>query len=137
MQGFVRVLRSPERQLADILPGFLRETECPVCFHFSTVRNRLADLLARALEDRDIRRQYCRSSGVCLQDLPLLISACRTDRQREVVTEVALVRLEVLQWELQEAMRKLNWTVRYEPKGPEQLAWRRAIEQVTGDLALA
>jgi hypothetical protein len=43
-----------------------------------------------------------------------------------------IARLRLLEWELEEASRKDNWSVRYEPKGPESDVWRRAAYQFCG-----
>jgi len=41
-------------------------------------------------------------------------------------------RVAVVHWELEEYRQKLNWTHRWEPRGEEQAAWRRAVAQYTG-----
>jgi hypothetical protein len=43
-----------------------------------------------------------------------------------------IARLRVVEWELEEASRKMSWSVRYEPKGPESDTWRRAAQQFCG-----
>jgi len=43
-----------------------------------------------------------------------------------------IARLRVLEWELEESSRKNNWSVRYEPKGPESDVWRRAAYKFCG-----
>jgi len=47
------------------------------------------------------------------------------------------VRLEVLAWELGESNQKDNWSIRYENKGWEQSAWKRAVAQYSGTLAIS
>ena len=48
--------------------------------------------------------------------------------------EHQLARLSVLQWEVDELIRKAGWQFRHEPKGAEQSAWRRAAEHLAGRL---
>jgi len=45
-----------------------------------------------------------------------------------------IIRLRLLEWELEEASRRLNWSVRYESKGPEGSAWQRAGHQFCGSI---
>jgi hypothetical protein len=54
-----------------------------------------------------------------------------------VALRVAAARAARIGWELDEAARKSNWSVRYEPHGPEETAWMRAARFVLGDDVLA
>lgn len=125
-------LESPERRLADLRQVALRTSDCPACRHLRTIAARTCDLLARSLADPATASRYQQSSGVCFRDLPLALSACRDAEQVKALARAARVRLEVLQWELEEAMRKEDWSVRYEAKSTEQAAWERAVGQVSG-----
>ncbi len=122
----------PDRVLAGLRTRQLRRGECPACHHLATVASRTCELLARSLADPTTLDRYQRSTGVCYRDLALALRFCRATEQAQSLARLARVRLEVLEWELQEALRKDAWDVRYEPKGPEQSAWRRAVEHVSG-----
>lgn len=129
-------LESPTRKLARLRDVAFRRAECPACHHLESVSHRMSALMVRALDDRNARGSYLQSSGVCLRHLPLVLSSCQSRPARTVI-DAARVRLEILRWELDESLRKLNWSVRYESKGHEQTAWARAVEQAVGSLAWA
>ncbi len=131
--GAVRAaLESPARRLAKLRGPALRRNRCPACGHLHTVADRTSDLLVRALTDPSTSSCYQQSSGLCFRDLPLAVSLCQEASQAGLLARTARVRLEVLQWELSEVQRKVNWWLRYEPKANEQSAWSRAVSQVTG-----
>ena len=125
-------LESPESRLRRLLARAILDRPCPACEALRTRTHRLADLLARALHDPETARVYRDGRGVCLHHLPVLVAACRTGDEALLSLETALTRLEVLRWELEEALRKESWSVRYETEGGEQTAGRRASEQLAG-----
>jgi hypothetical protein len=125
-------LRSPQQRLADLCRVGLRSRPCPACRSVNTIANRTAELLVRGLTDTETRRLYDQSAGICFRDLVLTLRICPDSDGLRLLVQQARVRLEVLQWELEEMQRKEAWDVRHEPKAGEQGAWRRAVEQWSG-----
>jgi hypothetical protein len=128
--------QSPKSVLVELRERWLRTHPCPACTCAQTAAERAGDLLARGLEDAGTRSVYCEGSGVCFHHLPLALEFAASEDVRRVLFHSQRVRLEVLAWELAEFSRKVNWSVRYEDKGSEQSAWKRAVAQYSGTLAI-
>jgi len=129
--------QSPKSVLIELRERSLRTHLCPACTCVQTAAERACDLLARGLEDPGTRSVYCEGSGVCFHHLPLALEFAACEDVRRVLFDSQRVRLEVLAWELSESSRKVNWSVRYENKGSEQSAWKRAVAQYSGILAIS
>jgi hypothetical protein len=129
--------RPPKSVLAELRERWLRTHPCPACTCAQTAADRTCDLLVRSLEDAGTRSVYCEGSGVCFQHLPLTLAFTASADVRRVLLHSQRVSLEILAWELAESSRKVNWSVRYEDKGCEQTAWRRAVAQYSGTLAIS
>lgn len=122
---------------AQILPGlrerWLREvSSCQACECIMTAGDRTCDLLARGLGDPVTRSLYSEGGGVCFRHLPGVLKFARRREAFGTILDTARVQLELLEWELTKFLRKQNWSVRYEPKGWEGSAWRRAVSQYSG-----
>lgn len=89
-------------------------------------------MILRLLEDPLGRKAYQSGWGLCLRHC---IEAAKLAEVPSALVELLsaqIARLRLLEWELEEASRKDNWSVRYEPKGPESDVWRRAAYQFCG-----
>jgi hypothetical protein len=103
--------------------GPLRRTlECSLCAAVTTLERRTLELLATAMGDSRFRAGYQESHGICLRHLRCIESPEAAALPRRVLR----ARLEIIAWELEEAGRKSSWSYRYEARGDEDSAWRRA-----------
>ena len=126
------VLESPQARLDALRMVAFRPDECEPCRHIRTVKRQRLDLLLRALEDPHGRKAYHATHGLCLRHC---VEAANLTEVPDALAELLaaqIARLRMLEWELGEAARKSNWSVRYESKGPETNAWRRAAHQFCG-----
>ena len=98
----------------------------------ATAEEREASLLLAALHDELTARAYAASHGLCLRHVLALGGEAGAALPRQVLRG----RLKVLEWELQEAGRKGNWSVRYERMGDERTAWRRVPGYLDGRVFL-
>ena len=120
------------KRLAELREPVLRTRLCPACRFQSEHADRLADLLDRALGDAGIAHHYEDASGVCFRHFPLAIRRCTEPSNVRLLLHTQYTRVAVLHWELEEYWRKFDWAHRWEPRGDEQAAWRRAVAQYTG-----
>ncbi len=127
-----RLRETPDRRLQRLRSRALRRLECPACRHLTDAAERVAQLLVRALNDRETQTLYQCSDGVCFRDLPLVLRCARTNHEAQLLITRERARLEILEWELRELGRKRSWAVRFESQGAEQSAWARAASQFTG-----
>jgi hypothetical protein len=135
-RAWARAMRRPRGSLAALREPLLREHLCPLCRAQRMRSDRLCDLLVRALSDPDTARTYQRATGLCYHHLPQPLTFCRDTAVALALLTTQRVRLEVLAWELGEFARKRAWSQRWEPKGDEESAWRRAAVQYAGMLPL-
>ena len=109
-----------------------RDRPCTGCTAMITAASRTLDLLGALLVGPAGADRFERSDGLCLRHLAA--GRSRIDPQvHAVALRVAAGRAARIGWELDEEARKLNWSVRYEPHGPEETAWMRALRFALGD----
>jgi hypothetical protein len=113
-----------------------RDRPCVACQAMLTASNRTIDLLGALLAGPAGVRFHEETDGLCIRHVAAA-SGRLTGRQRDIVRAHGQARAETLAWELQEWVRKSNWSVRYEPRGPEATAWQRAMVFILGEDVLA
>jgi hypothetical protein len=126
------VLESPQDRLDDLRTIAFRSDLCQACLHIHTTTRRRLELILRLLEDPLGRKAYHSGWGLCLRHCIEATKLAEVPSALAELLSAQTARLRVLEWELEEASRKDNWSVRYEPKGPESDAWRRAAYQFCG-----
>jgi len=104
---------------------------CPLCQAVGTARERTIALIAASLGDPAIRTAYEIGDGLCLRHLRAAVPHAGHEAAR-ILIHTAQVRLAILEWELEELLRKQSWTVRHEATGPERGAWQRAARFLSG-----
>lgn len=130
-----QTLESPERKLDRLRTAPFREDLCQACYHIQETTRRTLDLILRVVEEPTGRKAYSQAWGLCLRHC---IGAARIAETPAALNELftaQITRLRLLEWELEEASRKFNWSVRYELKGPEEGAWLRAARRFCGSIA--
>lgn len=126
------VLESPEARLDALRVVAFRADECEACRHIRTVTRQRLGLILRALEDPLGRKAYHAAHGLCLRHCIEAANLAEVPAALAELLSAQIARLRLLEWELEEASRKVSWSVRYEAKGPESEAWRRAAHQFCG-----
>jgi hypothetical protein len=113
-----------------------RSRPCVGCQAMSTAAARTIDLLGSLVAGPAGARFYEETNGLCLRH-----AAAAGQRfakgERGLILAVARARALEVRWELEESIRKSSWSARYEPAGPERLAWQRALVAVLGEDILA
>jgi hypothetical protein len=118
------------------LAGRQRHRPCVACQAAITAADRSLDLLGALLAGSAGVRFYEDTNGLCLRHVGAAVGRL-AGPEREAVRSQARARSREVRWELEESIRKSNWSVRYEPRGAEGSAWQRAMVFVLGDAALA
>jgi hypothetical protein len=131
-EGIAQGRMSMTKRLARLREALMRTHLCPACRFQREHADRLVDLLDSMLGDSGLARHYEAADGICFRHLPLAISRCRQPVNVSFLLRTQYTRLAVIHWELEEYWRKRDWTHRWEPRGYEQTAWCRAINQYTG-----
>jgi uncharacterized protein (DUF2249 family) len=108
-----------------------RSLDCPVCRRLAGVEQRAVSLWFALLEHPHHRAAIEQGDGLCLQHLVRAMPSAPPGL-RPRVAEVERARLAVLEWELEEMLRKAGWPSRPERRGTESTAWARAMEKFSG-----
>ena len=124
--------RREERRLDHARWSIRESRECSACVHARRITDRSLALLFAVLQDAAARGRYRGAWGLCVQHFSHGLSLAMEPEVLETLLDVQIARLVTLDWELQEYYRKASWEIRFEPKGPEQTAWGRAIERFSG-----
>lgn len=120
-------------------PIHLRSRSCPVCYRQAVAEERAVLLLMTLLGDRSGQSDYEYGAGVCLRHLASALRRKECARNLGFLVSAEQTKLSLLAWEIDERQRKGAYHWRPESPGPEETAWSRALEKVSGscDAAIA
>ncbi len=107
-------------------------TYCPLCSRMDSTKNRALNLLFALLQERRYRIDFENGHGLCLKHLADALDMQPPNEIAGFLIRVESAKLALLEWELEETMRKTAWTARPEIKGSEQSAWHRALARFSG-----
>lgn len=117
--------------LGEDRPGRGSRAECPACRAEGSTLELILVSLAAALREQDFVQEFQQSEGLCLPHLQRL--ALALDRARiAVVLDLQRVRLNGLQAELAEFIRKNDYRFQDEAIGAEGDSYQRAAEMMRG-----
>jgi hypothetical protein len=105
---------------------------CPLCSRMDSAKNRALNLLFALLQERRYRIDFENGHGLCLKHLADALDMQPPNETAGFLIRVESAKLALLEWELEETMRKTAWTARPEIKGSEQSAWHRALARFSG-----
>ncbi|HLK56857.1 MAG TPA: DUF6062 family protein, partial [Chthonomonadaceae bacterium] len=103
---------------------------CPACASAEEAQVRYAGALADGLERAEVWSALEAGGVLCVAHAERVLALAKpvpADRLRQLL----LVRLEALQAELAEIIRKNDYRFRGEPWGSEKDAWLRALKAIT------
>jgi len=126
--------RSVRKTVREVLP----RGDCLFCESLrETAHHSIADLL-EGLSDREVRRLYEDSDGLCMQHFFLAIENAdfrHASELNELIKKQIKGLLE-LKDDFGEFFRKGDYRFSNEPKGKEQTAWIRALSKLLGHVDL-
>ena len=105
---------------------------CPLCSRIDVAKKRALNLLFALLQERRYRRDFENGYGLCVKHFSDALAMQPTDKIGRFLIRVESAKLSLLEWEIEEAMRKTAWTVRPENQGSEQSAWHRGLARFSG-----
>lgn len=130
----VEALAGPRRRERQARAGLVRARPCPVCRRLAVAEDRTLSLLCVLAGDPAHRSTVERGYGLCVRHLCRAIALECPEAVRRTLIEIEAARLARLEWELEEALRKVAWECRPETVGAEGSAWRRAVVKFSGSL---
>jgi hypothetical protein len=105
---------------------------CPICSRIDVAKKRALNLLLALLQERRYRKDFEKGYGLCIKHFADAFDMQPADKIGRFLIRVESAKLTLLEWELEEAMRKTAWTVRPESIGSEQSAWHRGLARFSG-----
>ena len=105
---------------------------CPACVHRDETRRQILSGLATELNTPELEQALETSEGLCLPHLRRALELIKDKRVQETLLTIHRARLESLQSELAEFIRKSDYRNIQEGFGAEGDAWLRAISLVVG-----
>jgi hypothetical protein len=127
-----RVFLESRRRPAKVREIVGRTVGCPVCRRLGEARDRALHLLFALLEERRHRAAFESGYGLCLRHLSRAVALRPLPAIHATLLSVEAAKLAVLDWELDEYLRKTCWGTRPEQAGTEELAWERATRRFSG-----
>lgn len=113
----------------------LRTIPCRICHRLEITEKRSFALLAAVLANPQHRAAAAQGCGLCFKHLAAALGVDAPAPIQRALVEFELARLPRLEWELEQALRKVAWDARCESRGTETTAWRRALFKFSGWLA--
>jgi len=112
-------------------------TACPACRYKAQAESNIIQNLRQSLNDDDFYQQLTDSDGLCLPHFRL---ACTiklpgggTGPWLNRLRQAQINRLQRLEQQLDELIRKHDYRFKDEPRGPEMLSWKRAAGLIAGE----
>jgi len=105
---------------------------CVACRKAAAASTLYAEVLGRHLEHGELVEEYGQSAGLCLPHLRVALAGAGMAARKRLVSNEA-GKLERLQAELQEIIRKHDYRHAAEPWGAEKDAWARAAAKLAGE----
>jgi len=127
-----RFFQRDEGPFREVCRSLDRPLPCPVCHRLAVARDRAILLLFALLESQQHQTRFSTGYGLCLRHFSRSLSLKPSERVRTILMEVEAAKLSLLQWELEESMRKDAWMFRPEEAGAERTAWIRAVRRFSG-----
>ncbi|MCL5676741.1 MAG: DUF6062 family protein [Firmicutes bacterium] len=103
---------------------------CPACTSRDAAEERSMWGLLKYMEE--LRQALQASDGLCLPHLAGCLEQEGLEAEKAELVAMEKVKLEALQADLQELIRKFDYRFSHEPKGREAGSWRQAMAKISG-----
>lgn len=134
LRRLTEAVLGPHRRLRRAREVLARDSHCSVCRRLSLAEARTLELLFVLVDDPRLRPVVSGGYGLCLKHFARAMGLAPAPAVRRALVEIEIARLARLEWELEEAARKVGWESRPEAPGTETTAWRRALAKFSGSL---
>jgi hypothetical protein len=121
-----------KEKVKDSIPLLRPGHSCPACQSVRFFEEMYMETLLDFLAEEDFERQFSGSSGICFPHLTIAIEKYPRHRNLGLLIQMQAKKVESLQGELAEFIRKHDYKFVHEPRGAESDSWRRALELVAG-----
>ena len=105
---------------------------CPACVQRKDMTGIVLTELAASVGQAELLKALAASAGLCLPHLRQALKKAPGEAASRALLSIHRPKLEALDRELAEIIRKSDYRFREEEFGPERDAWKRAVEVVVG-----
>lgn len=130
---FNRLGQNFQRRLQTFRAAFQPQAQCPACAMRETTLDLILPAFARGLKTEALVQAYSASTGFCLPHLQRLLLHVDDPAALEILLTLTRQRLEILDVELAEYIRKNDHRFSKETWGSERDAWKRVIPLMAGE----
>jgi hypothetical protein len=129
----LRTNRAISGSIQTLLDALIPETACPACDQREELEHIFCPALGDHLADEPLARAFRAGDGLCLPHLRRVAPEVKNEAGWLILLESTRTRLESLQAELDEFIRKNDYRFHGESIGEERDAWQRAVRKVIGE----
>ncbi|MGQ9694025.1 MAG: DUF6062 family protein [Thermodesulfobacteriota bacterium] len=105
---------------------------CPACRRAQIFEKYYLEILLDYINEQEFEEKFSKSAGICFQHLQEAIENFPQHKNWPLLLKRQIEKLEGLQKELAEFVRKKDFQYAHEPRGSESDSWKRALEAVVG-----
>jgi hypothetical protein len=131
--GVGQIRESARKWIKPLLESISARKRCPACEHRDRVTDTILSSLVKELHHAEVVEALEASEGLCLPHLRLALNHIPDDAVARRMLSIQQAKLEQLESELAEFIRKNDYQVIKEGFGSEGDAWLRAIGMVAGN----
>lgn len=130
----LRANRSITAAVQELMDVLAPKASCPACDQQEDLERIFCPALGAHLEDGALSQAFQAGDGLCLPHLRRVASEMKSASGWLILLESTRARLEGMQAELAEFIRKNDYRFHGEAVGMERDAWQRAVRKVVGEI---
>jgi Family of unknown function (DUF6062) len=130
----LRANRSIIASIQELLDILAPQAACPACDQREQLESIFCPALGAHLEDEALSRVFQAGDGLCLPHLRRVAAEVKSESGWLILLGSTRSRLESVQAELAEFIRKNDYRFHGESIGAERDAWQRAVRKVVGEI---
>jgi hypothetical protein len=130
----LRVNRSITASVQQLLDVLEPQAACPACNQQEELERVFCPALGAHLEDKALSQVFQAGDGLCLPHLRRVALDVKSESGWHILVGSTRARLESMQAQLAEFIRKNDYRFHGESIGAERDAWQRAVRKVVGEI---
>jgi hypothetical protein len=130
----LRANRSITASIQELKDVLMPQADCPACEQQEELERIFCPALGAHLEDEALAKTFQAGDGLCLPHLRRVALEVKSESGWLILFGSTRARLESMQAELAEFIRKNDYRFHAESVGAERDAWQRAVRKVVGEI---
>lgn len=126
------IFPSDPKKTRKALDNLLSAKKCLICDHVGEIEKRYLEVFSGNFDKPELKAAYEKSQGLCLVHLASAVRTWKDSKTISSYLETEAGKLDGLDAELKEFVRKFDYRYAGEKFGAEKDSWIRAIEKISG-----